>query len=595
MRQVRPLRTASLVGALALVGAVLMPTAAQAAPGDDVLVFSNGAVVDTVDDAVGEAEYVQISDAITAAGFSVTGFDGGDGQAATWTTALAGTDVFVLPEQEIGDFYDPDNPPSWLSPAALDVLIDWIQAGGTMLVSGTCEQGQGSTGYLLSQAVEVDYSGVLGGYNPATGDCIEAGESTRWIDDGSLPAVLDYADGDYGMLLADFSDAQLAPLTVWYSSDACGEMLTVGEFAAGSGRIAFEAWDYYNDTSADQSSWNDVLASLIDGNSAASSWEPPAASAPAPVTATTASGQKLFTIGEEEDEDGDDQNDCDDGNNRLFRVNPGTGDAAPIGSGSLYGDVGQGATDPTTGISYVPADVDDPALYTVDTESGHFAEVGEFSGDFEEVDEVFSIAIAADGAAYAFAEIYDGDDSFLGIFSLDLSDASLTFIAEIDEDELDEPYAFAYNPVNGKFYVFDEGGHEFFVVNVATGALTELGELAGASLDDDSYVMALQIDTAGTFWVAYDVPVGDDQEDWQSMLAKFTLADIGGGDVHAHEVGFLVDDPIYTYSLLLSAAIPELAATGVDQATVAAGGLVSGFLLLLGLALVSVRRRRRIG
>jgi LPXTG-motif cell wall-anchored protein len=590
MRQVRPLRTAALVGALALVGAVLMPTAAQAAPVDDVLVFSNGSVVDTVDDGVGEAEYVQISDAITAAGFSVTGFDGGDGQAATWATALSGTDVFVLPEQEIGPFYDPDNPPSWLSAAAMGVLIDWIRAGGTMLVSGTCVAHQASTGYLLSQAVGVDYDDVLGGYDPDAYGCIEAGDSTRWIDDGSLPAVLDYADGNYGMMLASFSDAQLVPLTVWYSSGSCEEMLTVGEFAAGDGRIAFEAWDYFNDSGADQASWNDVLASLIDDNSAESDWQP-AAAPPPPVTATTASGQKLFAIGEAESNCDDDDDDV----NSFFRVNPGTGDASPIGSDSLYGDVGQGATDPTTGISYVPVDQDDPVLYTVDTASGDFDGVGEFSGDFDEVDEVYSIAIAADGAAYAFAEIYDGDGSFLGLFSLDLSDASLTLIAEIDEDELDDPYAFAYNPVNGKFYAFDRSGHEFFVVNVATGGLTELGELAGASLDDESYVMALQVDTAGIFWVAYDVPIGDDEEDedWQSMLAKFTLADIGGGDVQAHEVGFLVDDPIYTHSLLLSAAVPELAATGVDTAAVGGLALGAGGVLFLGLCLVAVRRRRR--
>lgn len=594
MRHLRPLHAAAFVGAFALVGAVLMPTAAQAAPGDDVLVFSNGAVVDTLFAGVDGGEYEWISAAITAAGYDVTSFDGGDGQAATWTTALSGIEVFVLPEQEVGAFYDPDNPPAWLSAAAMGVLIDWVQAGGTMLVSGSCQEHQAATGYLLSEAVGVDYDDVLGGYDVDDDSCIEAGQSTRWIDDSGLPDDLGYADGDYGMMLEAFSDEQLAPLTVWYSSDECSsEMLTVGEFTAGSGRIAFEAWDYFNDTGADQTVWNEVLASLLNGNSAVSNWQPGGV-APAPITATTASGQKLFTIGEEQENGCGD--DGDDGDNRLFRVNPGTGDAAPIGSDSLDGRVGQGATDPTTGIAYVPFDDDDdgdPVLYTIDTVSGAFTEVGEFSGTFEEANRVYSIAIAADGSAYAFANVEDGDDDVLGFYSLDLSDATLTLISEIEQVTLDDPYAFAYNPENAKFYVFDRGGHDFFEINVATGALTGLGELAGASLDEESYVLALQIDSSGTFWVAYDVPF-DEEEDWQSMLSKFTLADIGGGDVQAHEVGFLIDDPIYTYSLLLSAPAPQLAATGVDSAGVAGVTLGGGILLLLGLGfrLLAVRRRR---
>jgi LPXTG-motif cell wall-anchored protein len=590
MSRTRLIRTAAIAGTLAVVGALLLPTAAaEAAPGDDVLVFSNGNVVDREDTGASGGEYEWISAAIDDLGYNVIPFDGADGSDTAWETALEGIDYFVLPDQEKGPFYDPDTPPSWLGASAFDVLIDWIQAGGTMLVSGTCQVHQGGTGYLLSQAVGVDYDNVLGGDEPSTDSCIEAGLSTRWIDDSSLPDNLGYANGDYGMMLTAFSDAQLAPLTVWYTSGSCEEMLTVGEFAAGSGRIAFEAWDYYNDLGANQAPWNEVLASLIDGNSAVSDWHAGSV-APGPVTATTASGQKLFAIGEEQSNCGDDG---DEDVNGLFRVNPGTGQAAPIGSGYIDGDVGQGATDPTTGISYLPADVDDPTLVTVNTESGSFEEVGEFSADFDDVDEVYSIAIAADGAAYAFAEIHDGDDSFLGLFSLDLSDASLTLIDEIDEDELEDPYAFAYDPVNGKFYVFDQGGHEFFLVNVATGGLTELGELAGASLDFESFVMALQVDTAETFWVSYDVPIGEEEPEWQSMLAKFTLADIGGGDVQAHEVGFLVDDPIYTHSLLLSAAVPQLAATGVDQATVGGLALGAGCVLFLGLCLVAVRRRRR--
>lgn len=579
MSRSRCIRSASLIGALALVGALMLPAAAQAAPVDDVLVFSNGAVVDLVDDSVGEAEYLQISAAITAAGYNVIPFDGGDGQAATWSAALAGVDVFVLPEQEAGAFYEPNNPPAWLSAAAMDVLIDWIHAGGTLLASGACLDDQGGTAYLLSQAVGVNYQGSLG-------NCGEPGVSTRWIDDSGLPATLDDANGSYPIALATFSPAQRAPLTVWYSSgESCSEQLTVGEFAAGSGRVAFEAWDYFNDPDNDQLAWNAVLASLLSGNTAVSTWEPPAAPMPpAPVTAVTATGQKLYTISEFG---------CANGN-VLFRVDPGTAKAAPVSGTSVRGEVGQGAVSPATGIAYVPFgsyDSDKLLLLTVDTASGAFTHVGEFSAaDDLEIYWVYSIAIAADGSAYAFA-VYEGDGSdVLGLFSLNLSDASLTFISEVDDEQLDEPNGFAVNPKNGKFYAFEEDSHELFEVNVQNGALTSLGFLAAPSIVERSDVTALQVGQDGTFWVVFDVQIDDEGGD-AGVLATFTLADIVDGDVNAHEVGILTDDPLESYSLLLGAT--ELAATGVDTASTAGGALFAGALLLLGTALVAVRRSRR--
>lgn len=571
------IRSASLVGALALIGALTLPTAAQAAPGDDVLVFSNSDVVDLAPGAI-DGEYEWISAAIDAAGYTTIPFDGGDGQASTWTTALTDIDYFVLPEQERGAFYNPDSPPAWLSAAALEVFVDWIQAGGTLLVSGNCNDDQGGTAYLLSQAVGVDYNGALG-------YCQEPGTSTRWIDDSGLPAELSRANGTYAIDLASFSDAQRAPLKVWYSADVCAEVLTVGEFAAGSGRVAFEAWDYFNDMSIDQAPWNEVLASLLNGNTAVSNWNPAVGPpAPAPITAVTASGQKLYTISEFGCED----------ESALFRVHPGTANAAPVSGTSIEGDAAQGAINPTTGIAYVPFedyDTEDNLLLTVDLTTGAFTEVGEFSTDFDYLVEVYSIAIARDGSAYAFAEVDDGDSDPLGLFSLNLSDASLTLIAEVDESQLNEPNGFAFNPQNGKFYAFEEDSRELFEVNVQTGALTSLGVISAPSLHEDSDVTALQIGQDGTFWVVYDVPLDEDEEEWAGMLASFTLGDIAGGDVNVHEAGILTDDPLESYSLLLSAA--ELAATGVNAAGTAEVALSAGALLVFGMALVVVRRRRR--
>lgn len=585
MRPISIIRSAGIIGVLALFGAMLMPTAAQAAPGDTVIVFSNSDVVDT-SNGVDGGEYEWISDAITAAGYNVVPFDGGDGQASTWTTELSGVNYFVLPEQEIGPFYDPDSPPSWLSTAAWDVLINWIKAGGNLIVSGSCDPDQSSTVQILNAATGVNYDGVLG-------DCIETDTSTRWIDDSSLADEIGWVDGTYGIPIVAFSPQQLAKLTVWYTAPACTfETLTAGVFAAGDGRVSFEAWDYFNDEDhpADQSKWNQVLVQLIEGNSADSNWTPNSF-AKTPITAKTATGEELYTIAEIG---------C--GANYLNRVDPGTGAAAPVGENIFelgIPDTGyQGATDPTTGISYLPVSGSEPpALYTVNTANGVFSKVGDFSSDMDYLGPVQSLAIGSSGAAFAFAPAWNGDDPFLGLFSLDLSDASLTLIAEMDLGDVDDAAAFAYNPADGKFYVFDEENRTFFQVNVQTGALTYLGELDGPSVEEFTYVTALQVDRAGTFWVSYDVPasiVGGDPDDWVSMLATFALSDVSAGTVQAHEVGVLVDDPLFTYSLLLSGARPELAATGIDGVAASGIGFGGGVALLLGLGLIVVRRRVRL-
>lgn len=580
MFSARRSRSAVLIGSIVLIGAIAAPLPATAAPGDDVLVFSNSNVVDT-SPGIDGGEYEWISAAITAAGFDVFPFDGGDGTAAAWTTALTDIEVFVLPEQEQGDFYDPLNPPAWLSEAAKDVLVDWIQAGGAMLQSSACDASEIT---ILNEAVGVSYSNVV--------DCSSSSSAPRWIDDAALPAALPYANGTYGIDLTSMSVAQLAPLSVWYAGeyeDGCtggtGETLAAGVFSAGSGRVAFEAWDYYNDGSAGQADWNAVLASLIHGNAAASTWAPatpPEPPAPkAPVTATTAAGESFFTLSQ--------VSDCDD-EHQLFRLDPNTALAAPVGDAQLDGDATQGAWDRVSGAAYFPfEDFTDGEFYlmTVDTATGEFATVGEFSFvGLDYFDEIFSLAIGTDGSAYLMAEVGTDDTYYeLALFSLDLTDASLTFIAELDDDLLDEPNGFAVDPRSGLFYAFEEDTLELFRVNVASGALTLLGQLDSPSVDEgDSDLTALQIGADGTFWAVFDEAVGESNSN-AGMLVRFTLADISGGVVSATEVGIITDDPIPSWSLLLVPSL-ELAATGP-----AGDGLLTGsiILLLLGGTLVGAR------
>ena len=203
MKSTRRIVSITAAASLALAGIVVLPTAANAAPGDDVLVFSNASVVDT-STGVDGGEYEWISAAMTTAGYDVIPFDGGDGSASAWSTALTDIEVFVLPEQEAGDFYNPGSPPSWLSAAAWDVLVAWIQAGGAAVMSGVCDA---SEGYLLSEAVGVDYSDAF--------DCNGFDIADRFIDDAGLPATLEYISAVPTMNLNTLSDAQEAPLTVW--------------------------------------------------------------------------------------------------------------------------------------------------------------------------------------------------------------------------------------------------------------------------------------------------------------------------------------------------------------------------------------------
>jgi hypothetical protein len=466
--------------------------AAQAAPGDDVLVFSNSEVVDTTSGVSG-GEYEWISDAMTAAGYDVIPFDGGDGSASAWSTALTDIEVFVLPEQESGYFYNPDSPPSWLSSAAWDVLVAWIQAGGAAVMSGVCDP---EDGYLLSEAVGVDYTDAF--------DCNGFDVADRFIDDAGLPAVLNYISAVPTMNLNTLSDAQEAPLTVWYASDTfCGVELAAGEFAAGTGRVGVLAWDWFNG-GGDQAAWNSVLDSMLNGNAATSTWVEPTPPAPkTPITATTAVGERMHTVSAQG---------CSD-DTFLFRVDPGTALAAPISDEPLDGFASQGAWDATTGTAYslfYNFDSNDDELLTVDLETGVFTFVAEIEiPGPDDINELYSLAIGTDGTAYVFAEYYDdsADDSFFGLFVLDLDTGALTLQANVDDSDLDDPNGFAVDPTSGLFYAFEEDTWELFRVNVTTGALTLLGTLDAPSLDEDSDVTSLQIGSDGTFWVVFDVPI----------------------------------------------------------------------------------------
>ncbi|MCO5293741.1 MAG: hypothetical protein M9882_02375 [Homoserinimonas sp.] len=590
MRPISRIRVAGIIGVLALLSAMLMPTAAQAATGDTVIVFSNSSVVDT-SNGVDGGEYEWISNALTAAGYNVVPFDGGNGQDTTWATELSGVDYFVLPEQENADFYDSSNPPTWMSADAWDVFIAWIQDGGHVLISGSCYSPSygGGTAEILDAALGVNYDNVL--------SCAGSPNSIRWVDDSSLPNDIPYVNGTYAMNLGAFSQAQLEPLTVWYAGTICDDtFMTAGVFKAGDpqtqtgGTIAFEAWDYFNDdeSPSGQAAWNQVLPKLLENSTTSSTWGGHPITK-APISATTPSGQKLYTVGAPLCED----------SSELYRVNPGSGGAILVGSGGVEGNVGQGAIQPSSGKGFIPVeDEDSNFLYSINMGTGGFQQVGEFSSGGLDIYKVFGIAISDDGTAYAFADYSDPDQdgAFLGLFTVDLNNAELTLVGNVDDDDLVDPYAFAFDPANGKFYVIDRYLRYVYSVDVSSAVVTVEGRLDGEWLVTDSWIYGLQIDTDGTFWVAHDTYMGDYDEsgfgDWVGVLVKFTLADLDNNNYFpSHFVGFLVDDPIVGYSLLLGRGSPELADTGIDWAGASGIGFGGGVALLLGLGLIVARRR----
>lgn len=569
-----------LAAALGVAGALAVPAAASADPGDDVLIFSNPDVVDATNPGDGGGEYNWISQAVAAAGYTVIPFDGGDGEASTWQAALEDVEVFLLPEQENGPFYDPDAPPSWMSEAAKDVLVDWVRSGGTMIVSGICAYESSTASrieYLIGEMVGVSYNGrFLGCTGPST--------SVRFIDDDGLPETLGWLDGTYTMRLDGLTAEQLAPLTVWYAGVACVEELAVGEFAAGAGRIGFEAWDYYYEVDYDpdttgQDDWNLVLAALIEGTSASSTWAPTPPPAKDPVTATTAAGDTLYTVSEV----------C--GRSGLYRVHPGTAAAAPIGE-TVHGWAAQGAWNAVNGRVYLPFyDYGDDHyhLATVDLATGALTIVGEFTVGGDGISWIYGLAIGPDGAAYLFGSVWDEDvfDHVLSLYSVDLSNATLTRIADVDPSELRSPYGFAADPATGEFFVFDYDG-VLFEVDVTDASLTPLGALDAPSWVDGYGVSALQIGADGTFWVVFEVPADGPSP---GMLARFTWANVTGGAIAATEVGVLTDDPMPSYSLLLVPGPARHPATGADTGATGLGAL--GLLALGALLAAAAAARRR--
>lgn len=188
--------------------------------------------------------------------------DGGDGTAGTWTTLLTGADVLVLPE---GSNWSPGGT-SAISDEALEVIRIWVSAGRTIVGTGSYDHGD-----IVSELTGVDFTSAFGNNS-------ENGPWQRVGSDTSLPDELpngNYTGGLGGV--SSYTPEQLAVITPLYAS-AANDSIGVAEFAIGTGRYVYHAYDWYPDPDEIENGvrdlWNGALG-VAAGTSA-----PPAAEDP---------------------------------------------------------------------------------------------------------------------------------------------------------------------------------------------------------------------------------------------------------------------------------------------------------------------------
>lgn len=177
---------------------------------------------------------------------TVTLFDGGDGSAGAWTTALTGMDAIVFPE---GNVYSRTDT---MSAEAAAAVKDWISAGGRAVGTGAYEH-QGFIDYLTDN----DRSDVWCDDN--------VGGSGVWdlkVTSDTLPATISNGNYTGGICNWDlWSTAQKVGTTVIYGNDTENNMGIV-QFKVGSGSFTYYAYDWYPDSDEALTvlpAWNEAL------------------------------------------------------------------------------------------------------------------------------------------------------------------------------------------------------------------------------------------------------------------------------------------------------------------------------------------------
>ena len=254
----------------------------------------------------------------------------------------------------------------------------------------------------------------------------------------------------------------------------------------------------------------------------------------------------------------------------LYSLNAADAAATPVGIGTGFeGDcAGQSAYNPVTGASYYLSWAESPGkLAKIDLATG-LATVIPFTGD--DYLDPNSITIGTDGVGYML------EQSWLSTFNVETG--ATTYLGDIG---LTGFFGFAVDPTSGLLYAVDFTGASYLIDPVAKTA-TFQGNILGDAGGNNYY--SLQIDTAGRWWVQENAPSG-------SLLLSGAKPNPDAA-TQFETAGLILDgdnDP-YTQSLLIT--YPKaLAATGLDATVLIGAGATAGLLLLMGGAVLVLRRR----
>ena len=216
---------------LASVALVALPSQATV----EIVMFSNADITDP-----GE-EDADMAEALEALG-SVTLFDGGDGSASAWTTAISGKTALVLPE---GTLFGSD----YLDEEAVDVIADFIAEGNPVIMTGAYDH--------------ADLIDAIQGVDRTWEDSSVDGEWALNITSDELPDTLPNAN--YAGGISNWADWTLAdregvfPIYI----DSARSNVGVAAFEHGDGFAIYYGYDWYPDSDeiedGTREAWNEAL------------------------------------------------------------------------------------------------------------------------------------------------------------------------------------------------------------------------------------------------------------------------------------------------------------------------------------------------
>jgi Ca2+-binding RTX toxin-like protein len=204
-----------------------------------IAVFDDGTYVDTSNNFGAESDNLQAS--IAAKGYTVRAFTGIT--ATSFSTALAGARVLVIPEQEIKELA-PD-----LSGDAVHIIRSYVATGGGLIITNN------SSTYAASFLSRVFGISVTESSSPGTTTRQGTADGTAF---GGGPATLPENDG------TNFLTGLPAGAASIYANGANSSVVA---FTVGNGEVVFLGWDWYDsdppNVGDQDGGWQNVLGRAI--------------------------------------------------------------------------------------------------------------------------------------------------------------------------------------------------------------------------------------------------------------------------------------------------------------------------------------------